>query len=90
MRWSLPTTTKVGGSLAEVAARPEWANTAASFGKLATLGASGKSILSIDPPMTCPVQGIATIQRHVEHRSTHPQGAGVLNAELLSVALAGK
>jgi len=40
--------------------------------------------------MTCPVEGIATIQRHVEHRSTHPQGAGVLNAELLSVALAGK
>ena len=32
-------------------------------------------------------EGIATIKRHVERPSTHPQGAGVLDAELLSVVL---
>ena len=34
-----------------------------------------------------PSEGIATIKRHVERPSTHPQGAGVLDAELLSVVL---
>ncbi|WP_425258018.1 hypothetical protein ACPOLB_21140 [Rubrivivax sp. RP6-9] len=29
--------------------------------------------------------GIATVKRHVERPATHPQGAGVLDAELLSV-----
>ncbi len=31
-----------------------------------------------------PTEGIATVKRHVERASTHPQGAGVLDAELLS------
>ena len=34
-----------------------------------------------------PSEGIATIKRHVERPATHPQGAGVLDAELLSVVL---
>jgi hypothetical protein len=33
-----------------------------------------------------PQQGLATIKRHVERVPTHPQGAGVLDAELLSVS----
>jgi hypothetical protein len=31
-----------------------------------------------------PAQGLATIKRHVERPATHPMGAGVLDAELLS------
>lgn len=34
-----------------------------------------------------PELGIATIKRHVERPATHPQGAGVLDAELLSRVL---
>ena len=37
-----------------------------------------------------PSDAIATVKRHVERPSTHPQGAGVLDAELLSVVLPGK
>ena len=31
-----------------------------------------------------PAEGLATIKRHVERSAAHPQGAGVLDAELLS------
>ena len=31
-----------------------------------------------------PNDGLATIKRHVERPASHPQGAGVLDAELLS------
>jgi hypothetical protein len=31
-----------------------------------------------------PADGIATVKRHVERPASHPQGAGVLDAELLS------
>ena len=31
-----------------------------------------------------PAEGIATIRRHVERPASHPQGAGVLDAELIS------
>jgi hypothetical protein len=31
-----------------------------------------------------PQQGLATIKRHVDRPATHPQGAGVLDAELES------
>lgn len=34
-----------------------------------------------------PAEGLATIKRHVERPATHPQGPGVLDAELLSVVL---
>lgn len=34
-----------------------------------------------------PAQGIATVKRHVERPATHPQGPGVLDAELLSRVL---
>jgi hypothetical protein len=34
-----------------------------------------------------PEDGLATVKRHVERPATHPQGAGVLDAELLSRAL---
>ncbi len=34
-----------------------------------------------------PAEGLATIKRHVERPATHPQGAGVLDADLLSRAL---
>ncbi len=33
---------------------------------------------------TAPADGLATIKRHVERPASHPQGAGVLDAELLS------
>ena len=33
---------------------------------------------------TAPGDGLATIKRHVERPASHPQGAGVLDAELLS------
>jgi hypothetical protein len=32
-----------------------------------------------------PADGIATVKRHVERPASHPQGAGVLDAELVSV-----
>jgi hypothetical protein len=31
-----------------------------------------------------PADGISPIKRHVERPASHPQGAGVLDAELLS------
>lgn len=31
-----------------------------------------------------PHDGLATVKRHVERPASHPQGAGVLDAELLS------
>ena len=31
-----------------------------------------------------PADGIPTLKRHVERPASHPQGAGVLDAELLS------
>ncbi len=34
-----------------------------------------------------PAEGIATVKRHVERPASHPQGAGVLDAELLSRVL---
>lgn len=34
-----------------------------------------------------PAEGIATVKRHVERPASHPQGAGVLDAELLSRTL---
>lgn len=34
-----------------------------------------------------PVDGIATVKRHVERQATHPQGVGVLDAELVSRVL---
>lgn len=34
-----------------------------------------------------PAEALATIKRHVERSATHPQGAGVLDAELLSRVL---
>jgi len=34
-----------------------------------------------------PADGIATVKRHVERPASHPQGAGVLDAELLSRVL---
>lgn len=34
-----------------------------------------------------PSEGLATIKRHVERPASHPQGAGVLDAELLSRVL---
>ena len=34
-----------------------------------------------------PAEGIATVKRHVERVASHPQGPGVLDAELLSRAL---
>ncbi|MDP1901038.1 MAG: hypothetical protein Q8K96_11360 [Rubrivivax sp.] len=37
-----------------------------------------------------PGDGIATVKRHVERRATHPLGAGVLDAELLSRVLPAK
>jgi hypothetical protein len=37
-----------------------------------------------------PTDGIATVKRHVERPATHPQGAGVLDAELLSMVLPAK
>jgi hypothetical protein len=37
-----------------------------------------------------PSEGIATVKRHVERPATHPQGAGVLDAELLSRTLPTK
>jgi hypothetical protein len=37
-----------------------------------------------------PADGIATVKRHVERPATHPQGAGVLDAELLSMVLPAK
>lgn len=37
-----------------------------------------------------PAEGLATIKRHVERSATHPQGAGVLDAELLSRVLPAK
>lgn len=37
-----------------------------------------------------PAEGLATIKRHVERPATHPQGAGVLDAELLSRVLPAK
>lgn len=39
---------------------------------------------------TSPSEGIATIKRHAERPGTHPQGAGVLEAERLSVVLLAK
>ena len=35
-----------------------------------------------------PAEGLATIKRHVERVASHPQGVGVLDAELLSRVLA--
>jgi len=37
-----------------------------------------------------PMEGLATIKRQVERPATHPMGAGVLQAELLSRVLPGK
>lgn len=37
-----------------------------------------------------PAEGLATIKRHVERSATHPQGVGVLDAELLSRDLAAR
>jgi hypothetical protein len=37
-----------------------------------------------------PMEGLATIKRHVERPATHPQGAGVLDAVLLSKVAPGK
>jgi len=34
-----------------------------------------------------PADGIATVKRHVERVASHPQGPGVLDAELLSRTL---
>jgi len=45
------------------------------------------SLGEVETRWASPSEGIATIKRHVERPSTHPQGAGVLDAELLSVVL---
>ncbi len=37
-----------------------------------------------------PAQGIATVKRHVERTASHPQGPGVLDAELISLVLPAK
>jgi hypothetical protein len=37
-----------------------------------------------------PAQAIATVKRHVERPASHPQGAGVLDAELLSFVPPGR
>ncbi len=44
----------------------------------------------VETRWTNPSEGMATIKRHVERPGTHPQGAGVLDAELLSVVLPAK
>lgn len=38
----------------------------------------------VETRWSAPQDGLATIKRHVERPATHPQGAGVLDAELLS------
>ena len=37
-----------------------------------------------------PQEGLATIKRHIDRPATHPQGAGVLDAELISYTLPAK
>ena len=37
-----------------------------------------------------PADGIPTVKRHVERPASHPQGAGVLDAELLSRVQPGR
>lgn len=45
------------------------------------------SLGEMETRWTNPAEGLATIKRHVERPATHPQGAGVLDADLLSRAL---
>lgn len=44
----------------------------------------------IETRWVSPAEGIATVKRHVERTASHPQGAGVLDAELLSRTLPAK